>query len=122
MSMCRRCRFCELTSDRQGSSSAELARQVGRARQRQETRFAETDVRSNSRMNRRQVRQFFPPDDDGHNMLKQAVYELGLSARTHDKVLKVAQPSPTSKAETPLNRNTSPKPSNITASTETFSR
>ena len=54
-------------------------------------RFADKPIRNNADMNSRQVRQFCKLDEEGQTLLKQAVYELGLSARAHDKVLKTAR-------------------------------
>jgi magnesium chelatase family protein len=42
-------------------------------------------------MSSRQVRQFCKLDAAGESLLKQAMTELGLSARAHDKVLRVAR-------------------------------
>jgi magnesium chelatase family protein len=42
-------------------------------------------------MSPRQVRQFCKLDDDGETLLKQAMTEMGLSARAHDKVLRIAR-------------------------------
>ena len=45
----------------------------------------------NARMGPRLVRQHCPLDGNGESILKQAMTELGLSARAHDKVLRVAR-------------------------------
>jgi magnesium chelatase family protein len=42
-------------------------------------------------MSPRQVRQHCRLDDAGEVLLKQAMTELGLSARAHDKVLRIAR-------------------------------
>jgi magnesium chelatase family protein len=42
-------------------------------------------------MSNRQIRQFCKLDDAGHNLMKGAMAELGLSARAHDKILRVAR-------------------------------
>ncbi len=42
-------------------------------------------------MNPRQLRKFATLDPEGERILRQAVNELGLSARAHDKVLRVAR-------------------------------
>jgi len=42
-------------------------------------------------MSPRQVRQFCKLDEAGETLLKQAMTELGLSARAHDKVLRIAR-------------------------------
>ncbi len=42
-------------------------------------------------MSSRQIRQFCKLDSAGEMLLKQAMTELGLSARAHDKVLRIAR-------------------------------
>jgi magnesium chelatase family protein len=42
-------------------------------------------------MTSRHLRKFCQIDSDGERILRQAVSELGLSARAHDKVLRVAR-------------------------------
>ena len=83
--------FRDLSSDRDGTSSAVMRDQVLQARQRQTERYEGLAVRCNSDINSRQIRQFCKIDESGRHILKQAVYELGLSARAHDKVLKVSR-------------------------------
>ncbi|MCP4711705.1 MAG: ATP-binding protein, partial [Planctomycetes bacterium] len=83
--------YRELTDKRDGTSSAVMREQVMGACQRQVDRYKGLNVRSNSGLNSRQVRQFCQIDESGQNMIKQAVYELGLSARAHDKILKIAR-------------------------------
>ena len=45
----------------------------------------------NGRMTSKQLRQCCRIDQVGEQMLKQALTELGLSARAHDKILRVAR-------------------------------
>lgn len=45
----------------------------------------------NSRMGAKQIRQFCPLDNDGRELLKTAMQELGLSSRSHDRILRVAR-------------------------------
>lgn len=61
------------------------------ARLRQAERFAGLPVRSNARMTSRQIREFCPLEPSAAELLKSAVSDLGLSARAHDKVLRVAR-------------------------------
>ena len=42
-------------------------------------------------MSHRQTRQFCKLDDESLNLLKSSMTELGLSARAHDKILRVAR-------------------------------
>ena len=46
---------------------------------------------SNARMSSRLLRKHAAIDAEGERILRQAVSELGLSARAHDKVLRVAR-------------------------------
>lgn len=81
----------EMRRGRGGTDSATLRAQVMRARERQRARFGERRTLLNARMGPRQVRQHCPLDPSGEAILNQAMSELGLSARAHDKVLRVAR-------------------------------
>ena len=83
--------FKELSSQHGGTSSSEMREQVVRARNRQHARFAGTSSRTNAHMAPRQIRQFCRLDAPGLEQLKISVHELGLSARAHDKILRVAR-------------------------------
>ena len=83
--------FQELTEGAAGTSSCEMREQVVAARQRQAERFAEFRVRCNAQMKSQQIRRLCPLDETCANLLKSSVNELGLSARAHDKVLRVAR-------------------------------
>ena len=83
--------FRELSGGALGTSSGAMRDQVMRARAVQAARFAGTRTRHNADMTHRQTRQFCPLDDEGRNLLKSAMTELGLSARAHDKILRTAR-------------------------------
>ncbi len=83
--------FAELRHARAGTDSAAMRQQVESARKRQRTRFGEKKTLLNARMGPRLVRQHCPLDGSAELILKQAMTELGLSARAHDKVLRVAR-------------------------------
>jgi magnesium chelatase family protein len=83
--------FRDLSGGAPGTSSEDLRRQVAVARQAQSARFTGNGVRHNGDMTHRQTRQFCKLDDECQNILKTAMTELGLSARAHDKVLRVAR-------------------------------
>jgi magnesium chelatase family protein len=83
--------FQELSSARDGTSSAQMREQVNQARQVQRERFGSDGHRLNSRMTSRQLRKFCPLDDESRLLLKTAMDELGLSARAHDRILRVAR-------------------------------
>ncbi len=83
--------FRELRSTREGSDSASLREQVLRTRAIQHRRFGENSTTLNGRMGPRQLRKYCQIDQAGERLLKQALSELGLSARAHDKILRVAR-------------------------------
>ncbi|MDX1963292.1 MAG: YifB family Mg chelatase-like AAA ATPase [Pirellulales bacterium] len=83
--------FQELSSGSPGTSSADMRQHVKQARQLQQERFNGTRTRNNAHMNSRQIRQHCKLDTAGHNLLQATMAELGLSARAHDKVLRVAR-------------------------------
>jgi magnesium chelatase family protein len=74
-----------------GTSSETLRASVERAVEAQRRRFASDGPVFNGRMSSRQLRKHVLLDADGERILRQAVSELGLSARAHDKVLRVAR-------------------------------
>jgi magnesium chelatase family protein len=82
--------YAELTASGSESSMAVRGRVEG-ARRRQGERLAGSGARVNARMSGRQVRRFCPVPADATRLLAQAVSRLGLSARGHDRVLKVAR-------------------------------
>ena len=83
--------FRELSGGTPGTSSADMRAQVVSARQRQAARFNGSPTRYNGDMSHRQTRQFCRLDDEGQNLLKAAMTEMGLSARAHDKILRTAR-------------------------------
>lgn len=83
--------FRELSGGTPGTSSAEMRKQVMGTRQTQTARFDGSRTRHNGQMTHRQTRQFCSLDDECRNLLKGAMSEMGLSARAHDKILRVAR-------------------------------
>lgn len=72
------------------TSSTIKARTV-QARAVQQERFRNNGIFANAQMRQREIKKFCRLSSDGQNLLKSAVDELGLSARAHDKILKVAR-------------------------------
>jgi magnesium chelatase family protein len=68
-----------------------MCEQVQKARQAQRQRFGPDSHRLNSRMSSRQLRKHCLLDAEGKALLKTAMDELGLSARAHDRILRVAR-------------------------------
>ena len=84
--------FAQLAEAPPGPTSADfLRRSCSRPGPRQAERFGAKGPGVNGRMTPRQVRKFCPLRPEPAAMLKGAMEELGLSARAHDKVLRVAR-------------------------------
>jgi magnesium chelatase family protein len=74
-----------------GETSEAIQARVAAARQRQRDRFRAGTTRVNAAMSPRQVRRFCPVSAQAERLLAAAVTRMGLSARGHDRVLKVAR-------------------------------
>jgi magnesium chelatase family protein len=74
-----------------GEISATIRERVVAARARQRARFGRAHVRVNARMTPRQVARHCVLSAEGRRLVAAAVDRLGLSARAHDRVLKVAR-------------------------------
>jgi magnesium chelatase family protein len=83
--------FRELSATTPGTSSAEMRTSVVTAREIEHRRFAGSATRQNGQMTHRQIRAFCPLDEAGTNLLRATMTELGLSARAHDKILRLAR-------------------------------
>ena len=84
--------YKELASETAGTSSGEMRANVVAARQLQAQRFGEASrIQYNAQMSSRQLREFCKIDSDCRELLRQSVNEMGLSARAHDKVLRVSR-------------------------------
>ncbi len=78
-----------LVSD--GTTSEQMRADVVAARRPQNERFGDGPVRYNASMTSRQVRKFCQLDKTCQSMLRHSVEEMGLSARAHDKILRIAR-------------------------------
>jgi len=74
-----------------GEASETIRARVDVARQRQRDRFRASAIRVNAAMSSRQVRRFCRVSVEAERLLAAAMTQLGLSARGHDRVLKVAR-------------------------------
>lgn len=83
--------FTQLAEAPPGPTSADFLAQVLKARARQAERFGPRGPGVNGRMTPRQVRKHCALRPEALSLLKAAMEELGLSARAHDKVLRVAR-------------------------------
>ena len=83
--------FKELSSTTPGTSSAEIREGVLNARKAQLERFEGSSINYNAQMSSKQIRQFCRLNAECMSILKTSVNELGLSARAHDKVLRLSR-------------------------------
>lgn len=72
-------------------SSAEVKKRVDAARTIQEKRFAGTGVTCNAYMTPAQIGEFCRLDNAGETLMKNAFDRMGLTARSHDRILRVAR-------------------------------
>ncbi len=84
--------YKDLTEKRTGESSAEVRKRVIAARKIQEQRYADFPaIHANAQMNSQLIQKYCDLDDICRNMLKNAMNKMGLSARAHDRILKVSR-------------------------------
>ena len=96
--------YRELRGGQAGETSAVIRERVVRARAAQRQRFEAAEVRTagtakgvsravfaNAQMSSRQIRVFCELNSDAERMLERAMQQQGLSARAHDRILKVAR-------------------------------
>ena len=72
-------------------SSAEVKKRVDAARAIQKARFAGTGVACNAHMTPSQIADFCRLDRAGETLMKSAFDRMGLTARSHDRILRVAR-------------------------------
>jgi len=84
--------FDELSSTTASTMTTETMRvDVDRAREAQAERFAQLTTRYNAQMTSREVRKFCSLSSACTKLLRYSVEEMGLSARAHDKILRVSR-------------------------------
>jgi magnesium chelatase family protein len=83
--------YAELSATTQGTSSAEIREQVIAAREIQARRFHKSQINHNANMTHRQIVTHCSLDAEGHAQLQKAMEDFGLSARAHDKILRIAR-------------------------------
>ncbi len=80
-------------SDNSAETSSQIRQRVVQARQVQLNRFAGSGGRiyCNAQMGSREIRKYCELDADSERLLERAMQQQGLSARAHDRILKVAR-------------------------------
>ena len=83
--------FEDLRTRAEAEPSSEIKKRVDAARMRQHARFGENTTMCNARMGPNEMRSFCTLDEEGESLMKQAFDALGLTARSYDRILKVAR-------------------------------
>jgi magnesium chelatase family protein len=84
-------KYSELRQTSGGENSQEIRERVVRARDCQLQRFEGEKIYCNAQMSPRQIRKYCNISADCDRLLESAMTRLGLSARAHDRILKVSR-------------------------------
>jgi magnesium chelatase family protein len=84
-------KYRELREEAGGETSDEIRTRVMGARQHQLERFQGEKIYCNAQMSPRQIRKYCNISADCERLLESAMTRLGLSARAHDRILKVSR-------------------------------
>lgn len=82
--------FRELANDTSGTNSEQMREQVIAAREFQRHRFAKPN-QLNGKMTPREIRRHCKLETEAESLLKNAMEDMGLSARAHDRILRVSR-------------------------------
>ena len=81
----------ELRRKNPAESSADIRQRVNEARNLQRTRFSGDETMCNAHMGTKELRQFCSLSPEGEELMRDAFDTMGLSARSHDRILRVAR-------------------------------
>ncbi|MDD6679585.1 MAG: YifB family Mg chelatase-like AAA ATPase [Firmicutes bacterium] len=84
-------KYEDLRTRAEAEASAEVQKRVNGARQIQNERFGESSGMCNARMGPGEMRKYCKLDEAGSSLMKQAFDAMGLTARSYDRILKVAR-------------------------------
>ena len=84
-------KFRQIRDRRLGKTSADIRKEIEAARAIQAKRFKGTKILANSQMTSKMIRTFCAIDEESEMLLGQAMKDIGLSVRAHDRILKVAR-------------------------------
>ncbi|HNU95903.1 MAG TPA: ATP-binding protein, partial [Candidatus Magasanikbacteria bacterium] len=86
-----RLNFEKLSSERLGESSAVIRTRVEEARNKQTERFKNSPVKTNAEMRNQEIKEFCRLDESSLELLKTAVEQMKLSARSYNRLLKLSR-------------------------------
>jgi magnesium chelatase family protein len=83
--------YQDLAQESSGESSQTIRQRINAARMVQQERFKHHKIYCNAQMPPRLLKRFCGLDEDSHGLLETAIDRLGLSARAHNRILKIAR-------------------------------
>ena len=83
--------YVELRERKEAEPSADIKERVNLARKIQNLRFGESSGMCNSRMGPTELRYYCVLDDESHELMQAAFETYGLTARSYDRILRVAR-------------------------------
>jgi magnesium chelatase family protein len=83
--------YSDLSSKQDAEPSVDIRKRVNAARKAQNKRFKGTKVYFNAHMGPKHLKKFCGLDAESQGLLKNAIENLGLSARAYDRILKVSR-------------------------------
>jgi magnesium chelatase family protein len=84
-------KYAEIENERVEESSMEIKKRVNRTRRLQQMRYEKYGIYCNANLRGYMIKEFCKVDADGKKVLRTAFDRLNLSARAHDRILKVAR-------------------------------
>ena len=84
-------KYDKLEKDVPSENSSEIKKRVDKARKIQLERYKDSKIFSNSELTPKLMQKYCKLDKKGKEILKNAFEKLGLSARAHDRIIKVAR-------------------------------
>ncbi len=96
-------KYSEIDNSKPEESSSEIRKRVNDARKIQIERYKQYGIYCNAHLKGAMIREFCKVDSEGRRILRSAFEKLNLSARAHDRILKVARTIADMEGETLIN-------------------
>lgn len=84
-------KYDDISSDKKGETSESIRERVWKARKIQLERYKNDGIYTNSQLSASGIEKYCKLDENGKNLLRKVFDNLGLSARAHSRILKVAR-------------------------------
>jgi len=84
-------KYNDLSNRTGAETSEEIKKRIDQAREIQRERYKDEKIHSNANLTPKMIHKYCKLDDESQDALKTAFERLGLSARAHDRILKVSR-------------------------------